>query len=111
MPWSTVSTMTQRLLFIRDYELGVFSFTELCARYSISRETGYATLARYRHEGRAGLAEHSRRPRSSPRQTPAALIDQLVEVRRQHPDWGPKKLLFRSDNGPPFASYALARLS
>jgi len=44
--------MTQRLLFIRDFELGVFSFAALCARYGVSRETGYAVLARYRREGR-----------------------------------------------------------
>jgi putative transposase len=94
MPWSTTSAMTQRLLFIRDFELGVFSFAALCARYGVSRETGYAVLARYRREGRAGLEEHSRRPHHSPRQTPAALIDQLVEARRRHPTWGPKKLLW-----------------
>jgi putative transposase len=86
--------MTQRLLFIRDYELGVFPFTALCARYGVSRETGYAVLARYRREGRAGLAEHSRRPHHSPRQTSEAVIEQLVEARRRHPTWGPKKLLW-----------------
>ncbi len=53
MPWSTTSAMTQRLLFTRDFELGVFSFTALCVRYGVSRETGYAVLARYRREGRA----------------------------------------------------------
>ena len=42
MPWSTTSAMTQRLLFIRDFELGVFPFSALCARYGVSRETGYA---------------------------------------------------------------------
>src|SRR5438094_9980299 len=73
MPWSTTSAMTQRLLFIRDFELGVFSFAALGARYGVSRETGYAVLARYRRGGRAGLEEHSRRPHHSPRQTPAAL--------------------------------------
>jgi putative transposase len=86
--------MTQRLLFIRDFELGVFSFSALCARYGVSRETGYAVLARYRREGRAGLEAHSRRPHHSPRQTPNALIDQLTEVRQRHPTWGPKKLLW-----------------
>src|SRR5258706_10821284 len=101
MPWSTPSAMTQRLLFIRDYELGVFSFTELCARYGISRETGYVTLARYRQDGRAGLSDRSRRPHHSPRQTAAPLIDQLVEVRRQHPDWGPKKLLWQLQRHAP----------
>lgn len=54
MPWSTTSAMIQRLFFIRDFELGVFSFVALCARYGVSRETGYAVLARYRREGRAG---------------------------------------------------------
>lgn len=94
MPWSTTSAMTQRLLFIRDFELRVFSFTELCARYGVSRETGYAVVARYRAEGRAGLEPHSRRPHHSPRQTPSELIDQLAGARRRHPDWGPKKLLW-----------------
>jgi transposase InsO family protein len=86
--------MTQRLLFIRDFELGVFSFSALCARYGVSRETGYAVLARYRRDGRAGLEAHSRRPHHSPRQTPSALIDQLAEARQRHPTWGPKKLLW-----------------
>ena len=92
MPWS--SPVTQRLLFIRDYELGVFTFTALCARYGVSRETGYAVLARYRREGRAGLEAHSRRPHHSPRQTPDWVIEQLLEARRRHPTWGPKKLLW-----------------
>ncbi|MGH7628733.1 MAG: DDE-type integrase/transposase/recombinase [Gemmatimonadales bacterium] len=86
--------MSQRLLFIRDFELGVFSFSALCARYGVSRETGYAVLARYRREGRAGLETHSRRPHHSPRQTPSVVIDQLVEARQRHPTWGPKKLLW-----------------
>ena len=94
MPWSTTSAMTQRLLFIRDFELGVFSFSALCARYGVSRETGYAVLARYRREGRAGLEAHSRRPHHSPRRTPEALIDRLAEARQRHPTWGPKKLLW-----------------
>jgi putative transposase len=94
MPWSTTSAMTQRLLFIRDFELGVFPFSALCARYGVSRETGYAVLARYRREGRAGLEAHSRRPHHSPRQTPEALIDRLAEARQRHPTWGPKKLLW-----------------
>ncbi len=94
MPWSTTSAMTQRLFFIRDFELGVFSFSALCARYGVSRETGYAVLARYRREGRARLEAHSRRPHRSPRQTPSAVIDQLAEARQRHPTWGPKKLLW-----------------
>jgi putative transposase len=94
MPWSTTSAMTQRLLFIRDFELGVFSFSALCARYGVSRETGYAVLARYRRDGRAGLEAHSRRPHHSPSQTPSAVIDQLAEARQRHPTWGPKKLLW-----------------
>jgi len=94
MPWSTTSAMTQRLLFIRDFELGVFSFTALCARYGVSRETGYTVLAQYRQEGRAGLAARSRRPHHSPHQTPSTVIDQLAEARRRHPTWGPRKLLW-----------------
>jgi putative transposase len=113
MPWSTTSAMTQRLLFIRDCELGVFSFTALCARYGISRETGYTVLAQNRQEGRAGLEARSRRPHRSPHQTPSAVIDQLAEARRRHPTWGPKKLLWllrRRDPAGPWPAPSTAGL-
>lgn len=64
----------------------------LCRRFGIAPATGYKWLARYRAEGRAGLAERPRRPRSSPRQSPAATEAAVLSLRRQHPAWGGRKL-------------------
>ena len=43
--------------------------------------------------GQTGLHEHSRRPQSCPWQTDAAIVQELVKLRKAHPSWGPKKLL------------------
>jgi transposase InsO family protein len=49
-------------------------------------------LKRYRSGGVAAVAEQSRRPRSSPRRTEAAIEERVVELRRERPDWGARKL-------------------
>ena len=41
MPWSEVSPMDQKRLFIADHIRGTFTMTELCVRYDVSRKTGY----------------------------------------------------------------------
>jgi putative transposase len=42
------------------------NFRALCQEYGISTKTGYKWRERFLREGLAGLAEESRRPRSSP---------------------------------------------
>src|SRR6266704_3117823 len=65
MPWLETSPVEQRERFIRDQRLELYTMVELCARYGISRKTGYKWLARFEEAG------------------------------RQHPSWGPAKLLAR----------------
>jgi putative transposase len=93
MPWSQTTPMDQKTQFIADYLRRIFSFTELCARYGISREAGYELIRRYLEEGPRALEERSRRPHTSPNQTPAHVVEALLELRRRHPRWGAKKLL------------------
>src|SRR5215510_5828084 len=93
MPWSQTTPMDQKTQFIADYLRKTFSFTELCARYGISREAGYELIRRYLEEGPRALEERSRRPHTSPNQTPAHVVEVLLELRRRHPRWGAKKLL------------------
>jgi transposase len=38
--------MHQREQFVADHRRGVYSMTELCARYGVSRKSGYSWLAR-----------------------------------------------------------------
>src|SRR5262245_1924896 len=93
MPWRETSPMDQRVRFIADYERDYASFGELCQRYGVSRKTGYKWLARYDELGTRGLEDLSRRPHSCPTATPLPVVEQLLGLRRSHPNWGAKKLL------------------
>ena len=85
--------MDQRLQFVSDHQRGVGSMTELCARYGISRKTGYKWIDRYAAGGPGGLVERSRRPHACPHATDPLVMEAVLELRRRHPRWGPKKLL------------------
>jgi len=93
MPWMETSPMQSRTRFVADDRLGLFSHTELCARYSISRKTGYKWLARYHHEGLDGLQDRSHAPHHCPHRISQDMADLICSARRLHPDWGPEKLL------------------
>jgi len=85
--------MKERLHFVADWDRRLYTVTELCARYGVSRKTGYKWLARYADVGVAGLAERSRAPHRCPHRIAPAVAAAIVEARRQHPSWGPRKLL------------------
>ena len=92
MPWKTMDLNEQRVQFVvaavrREKTLG-----ELCQEFGISRPTGRLWLGRYRELGVAGLQERSRRPQRSPRLTATRCEQQVIELRRQYPDWGARKL-------------------
>ena len=93
MPWLETAPMDQRLQFILDDQSGLYERAELCARYGISRKTGYKWLARYVAGGRGGLHDQSRAPHHCPHRIPDAVAQLLCAARRAHPDWGPAKLL------------------
>ena len=62
MPWLEATPMEQRERFIRDHAGGLYTMTELCARHTISRKTGYKWLERFDEGGRAALGDRSRAP-------------------------------------------------
>jgi putative transposase len=93
MPWQEMSSMNQRLQFITDHQRGLYGMAELCARYGISRKTGYKWLARYAAEGACGLGERSHAPHVCPHRIAEEMADLLVATRETHPSWGPAKLL------------------
>jgi len=93
MPWRGVLPVDLRYEFIRAYQSGLRSMTELCDEYGISRKTGYKWTARYDADGRAGLTVRSRRPHSMPRLTDRRVVEQLCEARRRHPTWSARKLI------------------
>ena len=93
MAWLETSPVEQRERFIRDHRIGLYTMAELCARYDVSRKTGYKWLARFDAAGRAGLQDRSRAPHHCPHKITETVAQLLLTARRRHPDWGPEKLL------------------
>jgi hypothetical protein len=78
--------------FVELAEKREVTFGALCARFCISRKTGYKWLRRFRLAGEEGLKQRSRRPKSNPRQTPDTVVDALLALRREHADWSGARL-------------------
>lgn len=96
MPWKDLRPMDERVLFVADYMRALYSFTELCARYGVSRKTGYQLVERYRLEGVEGLGERSRRPLRQPTQLPYAIEQAIIKLRgSRRTELGPKKIQVR----------------
>lgn len=93
MPWLETSPVEQREQFIRDHRAGLYMMTELCARYDVSRKTGYKWLERFDEGGRRGLQDRSRAPHHCPHRIAKEVAAVICAARRQHPSWGPAKLV------------------
>ncbi|HEY4686300.1 MAG TPA: helix-turn-helix domain-containing protein, partial [Dehalococcoidia bacterium] len=65
--------MSERREFVALASEEDANMSALCRLFGISRKTGYKLLRRFREDGVEGLKDHSRRPRASPRRTPAEL--------------------------------------
>lgn len=77
---------------MRAVAAGQHSFAALCRLFQISRQTGYSYWQRYQKAGAVGLQPRSRAPHRHGRSRPAHWRQKLSELRRQHANWGPKKL-------------------
>ena len=62
MPWMETDAMNERLKFVQDALSDPFTMADVCARYGVSRPTGYTWIARFAEEGRRGFADRSRAP-------------------------------------------------
>ncbi len=81
MPWKETSAVKERMRFPVDFEGHLFSMSELCQRYGISRKTGYKWIERFDEAGIEGLDDRSRAPRACPHRTSQQVIDLLVNAR------------------------------
>lgn len=93
MPWKALSVSEEKLQFVAECLSGDEPMSVLCARWGISRQTGYKWKQRFVSEGARGLDERSRAPLHHGRAMEAELVVALIEARRAKPYWGPKKLL------------------
>ena len=84
--------MDQRLQFVAEWMKGERTMVELCRAFGVSRKTGYKWLDRYDENGPRALLDRPRRPCTSPWATDLETVELLVQLKKQRPTWGPRKL-------------------
>jgi transposase InsO family protein len=87
-----VSVVEQRYHAVHDVLREGALVVEVAARLGVSRQTVHAWIKRYCAEGIDGLKDRSHRPRGCPHQMGAEAEGRVLELRRLHPGWGPRRL-------------------
>jgi len=93
MPWKETDVMDQKEKFIEAMLRDEKPFKHLCAEFEISEKTGHKWKNRFYEEGKLGLLEQSRAPKSSPTGLPEQTVIDIIGLKTAHPAWGPKKIL------------------
>jgi transposase InsO family protein len=93
--------MDERVTFIVECLRGELSMSELCRKYEISRKTGYKWVGRFGEGGKPSLADQSRARLTHPNAIAEEIVALLVDARKRHPTWGPRKLLFELERKYP----------
>lgn len=101
MPWAQTDPMSERLRFVTALRKKQSTFRSLCAAFGVAPKTGYKWLHQFEAAGPDGLHDRSRRPKSNGRAISTAVAERLVELRREHPTWGPKKLVVWLEHNEP----------
>jgi transposase InsO family protein len=86
-----LSVVEQRLDAVRAVLAGA-TVTEVAGQVGVSRQTLHSWLSRYLATGVTGLVDRSRRPNSCPHRCSGDVEVMVVEMRRQHPHWGAKRI-------------------
>src|SRR5436190_1261753 len=82
----------ERIRLMQKWDSGMYSVSELAAEGKVSRQCFHKWLRRWKAERESGMQECSRAPHN-PRRVDPALIAQLLQIKREHPDRGPEKLV------------------
>ena len=72
--------------------LGGLAVTEVALRYGVTRQTVHRWLRRYASGGIGVLADSSCRPATCPHQMAPTVEVGIVQMRSEHPSWGPRTL-------------------
>lgn len=68
--------------------------SEVAVQLGVSRQSLHTWLNRYAEAGLVGLEDRSRRPESCPHQATAEVEAAVCELRRAHPRWGARRIVF-----------------
>jgi transposase InsO family protein len=91
VPWKERSVMEERIRFVARLLEGE-EMSSLCREFGISRKTGYKIYDRYKEFGIEAFTDRSRRPWRYGNQLPFQVESAIVELKKEKPHWGAKKL-------------------
>jgi transposase InsO family protein len=83
----------QRYEAVREVLEGA-AVSDVARRFGVARQTVHAWLGRYASQGLAGLADRSSRPLSCPHQMAPEVEARIIDMRAEHPGWGPRTILY-----------------
>lgn len=89
-----ISVMEQRYQAVLAVIADGRGVGEVAAQFGVSRQSVHAWLRRYEDHGLEGLANRSHKPKSIPHQMPAHVEAAVLELRREHRAWGPRRLVY-----------------
>ena len=95
MTWKTTDRQQEKETMLGEYGSGEYGVVDLARRYGVSRKTVYKWVERYEEEGRKGLEERSRAPRSHPNEVSEKIEAVVLELKVRWPKWGAPKLLVK----------------
>jgi transposase-like protein len=94
-----LSVVEQRYRIVLAVLENRLSVTDVASEHGISRQTLHTWLRRYTAGGLTALVDRRTKPSVCPHQMVPATEVLLVELRRQHPRWGPILVPWRSVGG------------
>jgi len=100
------TTPQQRKLLFETWET-TSSVTEACYKARVSRRLFYYWKARFDQHGYAGLEDFASRVAHKLNYKDPAIEQQVIEMRRAHPDWGKARIaneMAKANNWVPLVS-------
>jgi transposase InsO family protein len=93
MPWKEMTKVEQRIELVTKWQSGLYTITELSDMFGVSRPTVYTWLRRFEELGEVGLSDRPPIAKSHPNQKSAEIQQAILAAKREHPRWGPRKLI------------------
>jgi putative transposase len=91
MPFRETDRVEQREALVHAWKSGMYRVSELARRFGVSRPTVYLWIARQASD--ESLSDRSRTPHQIPHRSDGEMMGEVLRLRKQHPHWGPKKLV------------------
>jgi transposase InsO family protein len=90
-----LGVVEQRHKAVLEVLEGGLPIVEVARRYGVARQTVHGWLRRYGGSGIVGLADRSSKPATCPHQMAPAVEVRVLELRRDHPGWGPRTIRYQ----------------